>query len=450
MDSTLRRVTVVAPRGRIDLSVPVHSSVAELLPQLVHLAAQRDAVSPASGWVLSLIGTGPLAAATTIGNAGVVDGDLLYLNPATDGPGPILFDDAVDAIASAAADRPGAWRPAAARRVAAVAAALVFGGADALVGLAGPLRPVAALLAAALALLLLLAGAALARAYGDSLVGAALAAGGLPGAAATGALLATGTTAVALALAGVALLGVLAAVLIPDRAVWFIGVVVAAGAGAVAATITAGFGVRPVSTAAVLTVVVVALGALLPVIALRLAGLPLPRIPTDLAAFRRDDKPTPAQHVRDATLVAAGGLTTLLFGLGATVAGCAVVLLSGTPSRWAECLAGAAGAALLLRSRAYAGLGQRLALLSGGAVALALTGVRVCQGGGARTWLVVLVLLVVVGAASAAHAVRAPQHVPSPYWSRALDMFEIVALLALAPTAAQVLGVFAALRSLGG
>ncbi|MBO0870313.1 MAG: EsaB/YukD family protein, partial [Micromonosporaceae bacterium] len=113
MDSTLRRVTVVAPRGRIDLSVPVQSSVAELVPQLVHIAAQREAVSPASGWVLSRIGTGPLPATTTIGSAGVVDGDLLYLNPATDAPGPMLFDDAVDAIASAAADRPAAWRPAA-------------------------------------------------------------------------------------------------------------------------------------------------------------------------------------------------------------------------------------------------------------------------------------------------------------------------------------------------
>jgi type VII secretion integral membrane protein EccD len=308
---------------------------------------------------------------------------------------------------------------------------------------------VAAVLAAALAVLLLLAGAALARAYGDSLVGAALAAGGLPSAAVTGALLATGTTAVALALAGLALFGVVAAVLIPDRAAWFAAVVVAAGVGAVAATITAGFRVRPVSSAAVLTVVVVALGALLPVLALRLARLPLPRIPTDLAAFRRDEKPTPAQHVRQATLVAAEGLTALLVALGATVAGSVVVLLS-TPTGWTECLAGAAGTAVLLRSRAYAGLGQRLALLAGGAVALVLTAVRVCQGGGARTWLVVLVLLVLAGAASAAHAVRAPQHTPSPYWSRTLEILEIVALLALAPTAAQVLGVFASLRSLGG
>ncbi|MBO0870125.1 MAG: type VII secretion integral membrane protein EccD, partial [Micromonosporaceae bacterium] len=263
-------------------------------------------------------------------------------------------------------------------------------------------------------------------------------------------LLATGTTAVALALAGVALLGVLAAVLIPDRAGWFAGVVVAAGAGAVAATVTAVFRVRPVSAAAVVTVVAVALGALLPVFALRLARLPLPRIPTDLAAFRQDEKPTPAQHVRQATLVAEQGLTALLVALSVTVAGSVVVLLSGTPTRWTECLAGAAGTAVLLRSQAYAGLGQRLALLAGGAVALVLTAVRVCQGGGARTWMVVLVLLVLVGTASAAQAVRAARHAPSPYWSRTLDIFEILALLALAPTAAQVLGVFAALRSLGG
>ena len=449
---TARRVTVVAPHGRIDLALPVRSSIAELVPELVRIAASHGGVPSATGWVLGRLGGAPLPAGSTVASAMIRDGELLFLDPVTEVPAPMVFDDAVDAIAHAAAHRPGVWRPATARRVAAVAAALVFACIGVVLAVAGLARPTGSLAAAALAAVLLVGAGAVARAYGDSLVGAAVAAGGLPAAAAAGGMLGIGTGAASLALglAAVALHGVLGAVLVPDRGAWFTGTTVASGTGAVAASVTAGFALRPASTAAVVAVCAVALGVLLPAIALRVGRLPLPRIPADLSAFRRDERPTPGHEVERGTRVAEDTLTALLAALGATAVGAIAVMLARSGDRWASGLAAMVGLALLLRSRAYVGTAQRASLLAGGAVVLVLTGIHVGEAGGVPVWLGLSAVLAVAGLVCGVYAVRALRQSPSPYWSRMLDIVEFLALVALVPTAAAVLGVYTALRALGG
>ncbi|WP_344661309.1 EsaB/YukD family protein, partial [Catenulispora subtropica] len=149
-----RRATVVSPRARVDVALPVQSTVAELVPELVRLSdAQRHAGPGHAGWVLTRLGGAPLPPDLTVAAAGLRDGDVLYLVPRERQGAPMLFDDVVDAIASASENSDGAWRPAVAHRVGAAGGALALAGATALLfallsgQAAAPLATGAALLA---------------------------------------------------------------------------------------------------------------------------------------------------------------------------------------------------------------------------------------------------------------------------------------------------------------
>ena len=64
MTASARRVTVVTPHARVDVALPVQSTLAELVPQLVRLSgAAGQASRDNPGWVLSRLGDAPLAPA---------------------------------------------------------------------------------------------------------------------------------------------------------------------------------------------------------------------------------------------------------------------------------------------------------------------------------------------------------------------------------------------------
>jgi ESX secretion system protein EccD len=445
-----RRVTVVGPTARVDVSLPPQSTVAELLPLLVRMTAGERA---GTGWTLGRLGTEPLDGSSTVSSANIRDGELLYLHSREAQPAPMVFDDVVDAIASAAADRRENWRPELSRTVGLVAALLAFGGAAALVAAARPPWPTAALVDSLLALVLLLAGAALARAFTDAGAGAVVAAAGLPASFLAGAALVApdganlftpGPGPLAAGCASLTLYGVLAAAAVADRLSWFAAVVVAAAAGCVAALSTVITGARGSSVAAAVTAGALVLGPILPMTAIRLGRLPLPRVPTDTAAFRRDETQTYGPEVTGNTEIAEKVLTGLLSAVAVIAFGATIVLLAADTA-WSTGLAGLAGAAMLLRARAYTGAGQRGALLVGGAAILVAGGGAVAAGG---SGLIVAVLL--LGVICLVYAVRAPANQPSPYWTRLLDVVEFLALVSLVPLAAAVMGIFQAARSLGG
>jgi type VII secretion integral membrane protein EccD len=98
----LRRVTVVAPRARMDVALPVQCTLAELVPQLVRLSGAPGRPDGA-GWSLSRIGGTPLPPGLTVGAAALADGEVLHLTARAGPATPLLFDDVVDAIASAGA-----------------------------------------------------------------------------------------------------------------------------------------------------------------------------------------------------------------------------------------------------------------------------------------------------------------------------------------------------------
>jgi type VII secretion integral membrane protein EccD len=449
-----RRVTVVMPHARADVTLPLQSTIAELVPQLVRLSdARPQPGSDNGGWVLTKPGGAPLSPGLTVSTAGLRDGDVLYLSPRDGQAPPMLFDDVVDAIASATQASPGAWQPRAARLAAVAAGGAALLGATLLLFayLSGGAAAPAAGGAAALALLL--AGTALSRGYRDADAGAACATAGVVAAAAAGmsALaphhpLSLGDQSLSLGLAAATAYGVLAVTLVGQWNSWFGSLALAAGLGTVTAAIVSLTGVKPADGAAVLAVVATVLTPVAPMIAMRLARLPLPEVPSDIESFRASEAPTLGPDVHDQTVVAQRLLAGLLGALGLAVVGSVIVLLRGDRPYQAV-LAGLLGLAWLLRSRSYASTSQRVVLLATGLLSLAWLGAwlaaehdRALLAGGA-------VALTVGGLASLFYARRAAKRRRSPYWSRVLDVSEFLAVVSLLPVAGLVLNLYEYIRN---
>jgi type VII secretion integral membrane protein EccD len=452
MISTTRRITVVTPRARVDVALPVQSTLAELVPQLVRLSGAEGQTSPDNpGWVLSRLGDSPFPPGLTVAAIGLRDGEVLHLSPRERQVVPLLFDDVVDAIASVAGTKTGAWAGNIARRSAQLAAVVALLGAAVLLaaGLTGTWFAPAA--CGGFSLVLLLSGGALARAYGDSGSGVACAAAGI------GPALLAGLTAVppfqaslevASIAAGLAALtgyGVLAAVLLPDRLPWFGGLAVATGFGTIATAFVLLSGVPIAGPAAVLAATVTALAALAPMLALRLGKLPLPRVPADIDSFRAEEEPTLGPDVLDQTANAERILTGLLAALALAAVGGVFALLTND-SLWSAALSGVLGLVWLLRSRSYAGTAQRLVLLLAGLVMLGRLGAWLV------TWqhgvLVAVAVLIVAAILCLAHAARVRRGHRSPYWSRMMDIAEFLGLIAIVPLVGAVLDVYAVVRGM--
>jgi len=450
--SGLRRVTVVAPRARMDVALPVQCTLAELVPQLVRLAGTPVRPGPdGAAWSLSRVGGPPLPPGLTVGAAALADGEVLHLTARVGPATPLLFDDVVDAIASAARTRRGAWRPTVGRRLGLVSAALLFTGVTAFVLAALAGGPRAPVYAGVFAVALLLTGAALARVYRDVPAACACAGSG------TAAALAAGLTAlpphqvwpvgapsVAVGLAAVAMHAVLAAVLV-HRHVWFVATAVASGAGALVAAAVLLFDVPPAHAAAVAVTVLTALTAFAPMISMRMTGLPLPDVPEDMDAFRADERPALGSEVLDATSAAADLLSGLVSALGIAAAGCCAVVL-GDGSRWSAVLVGLVGIAWLLRSRSYAAAAQRVSLVAVGLAALSGLGLRALSTVDTTWLLTIATALALGGALCVVYAGRVVRGANSPFRARWLDILEYLVLIALIPVTAALLDIYNAVR----
>src|SRR6266581_4441666 len=214
MATGLARVTVSAPRRRLDVALPEHPPLAELLPELLRHAGEGlpDAGQAHGGWVLRRADGSPLSAAAGLAQQGVRDGDVLHLVPARAGWPELEYDDVVEAIAAGARRRGRAWDGAATRTTGLVAAGLAL-----LLGLVALFRspagsPVPGAVALAVAGLLVLAGVVASRGFGEGVTGAALGGYALPYALCGGYLLLRGTPGFLVGAAGLLLAGIVGAV----------------------------------------------------------------------------------------------------------------------------------------------------------------------------------------------------------------------------------------------
>jgi type VII secretion integral membrane protein EccD len=455
--SGLARITIRAPRRRLDLAVPDQVPLAEILPEVLRRAGETTpgGLEPGpGGWTLRRADGASLGGATPLAHQGVRDGDVLFLVPRSiTWPEP-TYDDVVEEIAANARRRGWAWDASATRLVSLAAAGLVLlAGLVALLAL-GPTWTIPAVLATAVAVALLAAGCLVARAVGDAVVGAAAGGFALPYAAAGGALLLGGDAPLRqLGLAHVLLGSVtlLFASMIGAIGVGFGLRIFAAGAtagafGAVGALLGSVLG--PDGAAAVLVVALVAGIGAAPVVAVRLGRLPLPVVSAE-PELPGTDPPDP-DRVRAAVVRADELLAGSLLGISVVVLACAGVL-GGRGGLAGPLLAGLAAVALLLRARLFPTVGARLPLLLAGLLGLALVAVATLARGGA------LVRLAGVGAASiavvallsvAATAYRGRG--PSPYLGRLGDVLDVLAVVGLAPVACAVLDLYAWVRGLAG
>lgn len=448
----LCRVTVVAPRTRMDLALPAEAPLADLLPTLLRHAGENPD-EPAflrTGWVLQRLGETALDPSQRLSVLGVRDGDVLYLRHRESALPEFSFDDVADAISTATRSHRPAWQPSDTRRVGLVASGLFFV-VGALVALgSGPPWTVPTVVMLVAGVGLVLGGVAMSRAFSQAGVGAYLGACGVAYGA-LGGLLALGgdkpltafgpphllmACALALVLATLAAFGIVAG--------WdgFFGAGAAATIGALACVIRLAFDTDAPAAAAIAVAVALAIAPFVPTFAARLARLPIPQLPTGADDLRRQTDVLPGPTVLQQAITA-DRLVAALMAATTAVAVIASVFLIRDDNWFGPALTGVMALALLLRARHFLGRTQRLWLIWGGiACAFLLVFRLVTDQHNATVLLIVGLPCLVVAAALGAWAVTMPGRRVSPYWARTTDLFEVVVLLSVVPLTLGVVGVY--------
>lgn len=453
-DAAYCRLTVLAPRARVDVALPADVPVAELVPMVLELVGEPVFGLRPVPWRLSGAVGGPLPAEATLGELGVLDGELLRLAPQGPTPVPPVFDDPVDALAATAATAAAGDRRLGAGvvLVVAVTAAALLAGWPGATG-----TPVTAAVAVLAAVAAVTHAARLARAT-DTTDGvsrqqvastAALAAVPLAAAAGWTALpSAGGAPQLLLATAAVGITAALAQIALRVVAPVLVGIVVAAVPVGVAAVVVLRFGVAPAAAAAAVAAVALAVGPVLPRVALRLAGLPRPVVPADGAELvDADDGPDllPPAELAERADLARGYLAGLVGGCAVVAAAAALpVAAAGGPT--GPAFAAVTVAVLALRARSFADRAPSRVLV-GSAVAsgvgLAVL-VAAHAGPGARLGVAVALLVAAAGALTLGRT-RPPG---SPVARRAVDLLEGLLVAASIPLALAAMDLFRLVRGL--
>jgi type VII secretion integral membrane protein EccD len=460
----LCRLTVCGPTRSVELAVPVHVPLIDLLPALVgHLGdGLADAGLEHGGWVLQRLGDSPLQEDLSVAVLGLRDGDLVHLRPRADQLPPLDFDDLIDGVAVGISSRPDRWRSETSRRL--LTGLLAVPLAAGLAVLAGHLGAVSDLAAAGLSLILLGLAATAARAFADQAVAGVLGAAAICYAAAAAAelpllrgvagshQLADRPAAFAAMLAAcVVIAGTAGAVMMlsGSRHPALIGTIVAALLAAAGGALATFAKVGPAAVAGVLLALIVPVGCWVPVLAFRLAGMQLDPTPTNPEELQADLEPVPGQHLLERTRVADQYMTALYWGL-AVVASASLAVL-GTTSGWpARLVAIDVIALMLLHSRVLVAARHRLAAIvpaAGGAAVLAATaGLRA----GPSVWPAVLAGLIAVACLLLVGERSLPGHRFLPHWGRAGDWLQTLTAVALIPEVLWLLNLYQFARTANG
>ncbi len=456
----LSKVTIVAPNSRVDLALPANVPLADLLPTLLRYAGTEladDGVTK-GGWVLSRLGGLTLDSSRTTAQLDIRDGELLYFTPRAQAAPEVVFDDVVDAVATGTQERGGRWRAANARRFALGLGVVALLGGALVVLSAGPPQLPGALIGLAVGIGLLLTGLVASRALADSRSGVVF---GLIGVvyAGIGGLLSlagdrplSGLTAADVLLGGTAVVvfASLAAIAVADATPLFlaaagVGVAVCLGSG-----VNLAFGGTPAAGAAVVFTLAFALLPASPMLAYRMARLPIPTVPTDPEELRTDATVVDGQRVLTQSQRADEFLTAMLSWVSVVGLGAAVLLAVGH-SLADLVLCTVLALLLLIRARWFLGLAQRLPLLiagSAGLGAVAVAGFLNTAAIGRLT--LVLGALIVLAMISVGYGLTGAGRRISPVWGRVLDIVETMLIVSVVPLAVWVCDLYHWVRNIKG
>jgi|HubBroStandDraft_1064217.scaffolds.fasta_scaffold00821_8 type VII secretion integral membrane protein EccD len=464
MVDDLCRLAVCGPARSVELAVPVHVPLIDLLPALVgHLGdGLADVGLEHGGWVLQRLGDPPLREELSVAALGLRDGDVVHLRPRADQLPPLDFDDLIDGIAVGISGRPDRWRPDMSRQLlVGLLAAPLAAGLALLAGHAGTLSDI---LAAALALILIGLTAAASRALADlpaaGVLGAAaicyagLAAAELPllpGGPGAGPVVSLVTLRAALLAAGVAMAGAAAAVTMVrgGRHPALVAASLAAMLVAVGGAFATFAKLDAAEVAGILLALIVPFGGWVPVLAFRLAKMRLDPTPSTPEELQADLDPVPGQRVLESTRQADRYMTALHAGLAVVVTGSLVIL--GVATGWpAHLVAIDAIVLTLLHARVLVAARHRLAAVIpavvGAAVLVTAAGLRA----DARTWPAVLAWLVLAAGLLLAGERSLPGHKLLPHWGRAGDLLQTFTAVALIPLVLWLLNLYEFARTARG
>jgi type VII secretion integral membrane protein EccD len=452
------RVTVVAPRTRIDVALPADVSVADLLPMLLEMAkeATPDGGARHGGWCLAKLGEATLDPSRTLASLSVVDGEMLQLRRRSETPPPPLFDDVVDAIAEASPDSYRPWTKQTANRIGYLGGALALILASVAVLLAGPLgggaRIGAAVAAGAGAVVAVALGTVIARAYQAGTAGVLIAAAGaLPMAFVSGLYIVPGPTGRASLLLACALVLIIAAVsimLIGAGITTFVAAGSAAALGLVAFTMATVIAHPAPGIAAGTVAVALAALSVLPRLTIQLARLPLPNVPGSAEDLKEDSGFPDYRSIEKRAGLAHEYLTGMIIGCGVVTAVGAIITASAN-NVWGVSLAIVATIVLLMRGRTYANGSQAIALLATGMLATAGIVIGWLVGAAPNDRLLwVFSSLVLISAAALVLGVIFPEQRFSPPLRRTVEIVEAICIAVVLPLALAVMGLYGALRHL--
>jgi len=450
------RVTVVAPRTRIDVALPADVAVADLLPMLLEMARETtpDGGARHGGWALAKLGDASLDPSRTLASLGVVDGDLLQLRRRNENPPPPLYDDVVDAIADADPDSFRPWTKETAQRIGHIAGGLALFAAALALFMSGAVfgghgLP-AALAAGVGAIACVAVGATLAKGYQAEATGVVIAAaGGLPMAFVAGFSAVPGLTIRANLLLGSGLVVIVAAVAIMIMGTGITTFIAAATVGVIgvlAFTVATLIAEPAQGIAAGTAAVSLAAISFLPRATIWLAKLPLPHVPGTAEELKEDDAFPDYTAIERRTSVAHNYMTGLLIGCGGATA-IAAMITATSPSVFGVITGVVATLVLLLRARSYANGAQAVALLTTGMVSSAgiLISWLFAQSPMGRL-LLVFGVLVLVGAGALVVGVVFPNQRFSPPLRRTVEIFEAICIATVLPLALAVMDLYTVLR----
>lgn len=463
----LCRVTVVAPHTRMDVALPSHVPLVELQAELLAQAATGpegeyfidDGIS-AGGWTLARLGEPPLDPDLSCAQIGIVDGEELYFRPIEDTAPGIVFDDVVDAVSVAGTRRTGAWSANSSRRFNLIAGSTALFGAIAVAATVGTV--LAGVLVLVAGVVAVLAAWALDKAFEltrpATLLGVLGTACGFSG----GIILLAqerGLTDLGAPqfLAGGSVMAAYAllASLAVERATPLFHSIVLAGLGMIIGTgVCTWLPVATPAAAASLAGLFLVVIPGLPMIAYRLARMPIPDVPSSPDELRHDAT-VPDDAASDLALVRSDRadeyLTGLLAACAAVVGTCAVLLGLTTEGQVLPSLimCGIFSLWLLLKSRYFRSIGQRVSLLVAGfsgPAALAHTGVSTLSEelqllivAGSLTALTLLLLL---------HALAVSGRKISPVWGRVGDVIQMLLGVTVVPMTLWVWGAYWWIRAI--
>lgn len=448
----LCRITVAGPARRIDLSLPADVPFGSLLPVLIRNSGPDLANSGLAhgGWVLQRLDEAPFDLGISPQQAGVKDGEVLYLRPQMAPLPEPAFDDVPDVIATAVRERPDRWNPALTRIAGLGAGSFILLLAAYLTVVRGGAW--APYLAGAVTVLLLGGAAAASRARGDAGAGGvlghlALLYGFLAGFLSPGAGL--GAAQLLAGSAVLLLVAVVAGFAVSDGLSVFAGYALAGLIGVLAGGIGLGFeNLEPAGIAAVIVAPVLALTPLTPALAFRLSRVTLPPVPASAEDLRSDSLLVDGRAVLERTAVADRIVTGVNAAIGLSAAVATALLVFG--DGWSPpTMAAVVALALLLRARVFGGRGQRLWLIVPGLGGLALLAADLCAGLEPAVFTgAALVPLVAAAAAVIGIGLWLPGARPSPVWARMLDIFDLVLIVSLIPLAFGVVGLLDKVRGM--